>query len=131
MGVRREPTQVPACAEHGDNPACSLVELGGPAQRLADGRRQVPRVLCCVPGQLLALGVVHVANVVKCPRLPDLWVTLRLVGGGRLQSHSPRGAGRSGPVRRAGVPIAWSAVPAVPRAPKARAWGGGSTKSRH
>lgn len=123
VGVRREPTQVPACAERGDNPACSLVELRGPAQRLADGRRQVPRVPCCAPGQLLALGVVHVANVVKCPRLPNLWVTLRLVGGGGA-SPKPQPP-RSRPLRpcaQSWCPIAWPTVPAVPQAPKARAW---------
>lgn len=54
-------------------PIHSLIELRGPVQRLADIRWQVPRVLCGIPGQLLALGVVHIANVVEGPRLPNLW----------------------------------------------------------
>lgn len=33
----------------------------------------MPRVLRGIPGQLLALGVVHIANVVEGPRLPNLW----------------------------------------------------------
>lgn len=68
---------------------------------------------------------IHVANVVKCPRLPNLWATLRLGGAGGA-SPKPQPP-RSRPLRpcahRAGVPIAWSTVPAVPRAPKGRAWG--------
>lgn len=62
-------------------------------QCLTDIRWQVPRVLCSIPGQLLALGVVHISNVVQCSRLPNLWAAVRY--GGVLYSppgSSPQGA---------------------------------------
>lgn len=58
----------------------SLIELRGPVQRLADIRWQVPRVLRGIPGQLLALGVVHIANVVEGSCLPNLWAAARYEG---------------------------------------------------
>lgn len=54
-------------------PGGSLVELRGPAQSLPHFGRQVPGVLRRVPAQLLAFGVVHVADVVQRPGLSDLW----------------------------------------------------------
>lgn len=72
----------------------SLIELRGPMQCLTDIRRQVPRVLCCIPGQLLALGVVHISNVVECSCLPNLWAAVRY--GAMLYSppgNPPHGSG--------------------------------------
>lgn len=67
----------PATPAH---PMHSLIELRGPVQRLADIRWQVPRVLRGIPGQLLALGVVHIANVVEGSCLPNLWAAARYEG---------------------------------------------------
>lgn len=82
-------------------PPHSLIELGGSAQWLPDVGRQVPGVLRGGPRQLLALGVVHVADVVQRPRLPDLGVAPRL--GDPLQTWPPR-----------------SSLALVPAAPEAR-----------
>jgi hypothetical protein len=49
-----------------------LIELRSPAQCFMDVRWQVSRVLHSGPGQLLAFGVVYIANVVERPRLSDL-----------------------------------------------------------
>ena len=95
-----------------------LVELGSPAQRLADSRWQVPWVLRGAPGQLLALGVVHVANVVQSPRLPDLGVTPRP---GLPPKQQSQGARRPDPAHRAGIPTAWFVVLPAPGATSARA----------
>lgn len=57
----------------------------------------MPWVLCSAPGQLLALGVVHVADVVQSPRLPDLGVTPRP---GLPPKPQSQGAGRPGPACR-------------------------------
>lgn len=59
------------------HPTHSLIELRGPVQCLADIRWQVPGVLCSIPGELFALGMVHISNVVECSRLPDLWAAVR------------------------------------------------------
>lgn len=70
-------SMAPATPAH---PMHSLIELRGPVQRLADIGWQVPGVLRGIPGQLLALGVVHVANVVEGSCLPNLWAAARYEG---------------------------------------------------
>lgn len=86
-GKRGHPAARRLC--RGPCPPHSLIELGGSAQRLPDVRRQVPGVLRGGPGQLLALGMVHVADVVQRPRLPNLRVAPRL---GDLCRPGPQGA---------------------------------------
>lgn len=88
-------------------PPHSLIELGGSAQWLAHVGRQVPGVLRGGPRQLLALGMVHVADVVQRPGLPDLRVAPRL--GDPLQTRPPRS------------PWPWAPVPAAPEAKTQRA----------
>lgn len=90
------PTHRGPCLPH------SLIELGGSAERLPDVGRQVPGVLRGVPGQLLALGVVHVANVVQRPGLPDLRVAprLNLYRHGAREAHWPRTTVPAAPQRQ-------------------------------
>lgn len=72
------------------HPTHSLIELRGPVQCLTDIRWQVPRVLCSIPGELFALGVVHISNVVECSRLPNLWAAVRYRGSTVPQGTHPK-----------------------------------------